>query len=369
MPPPSSSPYVDNFVSQDQINTLLRDTDEYVFPDGEDPLGDIADFINIDEIDLLLGDDDDEDEDDDPEPHREDEMSEEQLPEIESPEDEELSMISMDDIQRVLSEDTPEDSPLEALSLEEIVDSPEEGATEGDGELISQEDIDRLLKNSGVEADEAPGEFEDAFQISREEIDTILTDTREDASATWEQENQTDPSSVPLAETDDEDLPPQKKRSKKKWLLVVVGFLLLFSAGGVAGWVYLMAGDEQALSTSDFADSGEAMGEGQTPVTTGEPQVVSRLENFLIPAAVGNDYAFISLNVVLTIRGVAKDPLAGYETFFRKRIYDELLAKLASISGEKPVERDLRKLVRKTAGGLLTEGVIDHVTFEAYQLM
>jgi len=368
---PKISPYVDNFVSQDQIDTLLKGKGEYAFPDGEDPLGDIADFINTDEIDSLLSDDEPEDA---PKSNREDEMTDELLPEDDGVEDEELSMISMDDIQRVLSEDGPgasKEASTDALSLEEIPGGSVGEAAEVEDDLISQDDIDRLLKNSGVDAEESFREEDEGFQISQEEIETILTDTLEDPPEIRAEEKSESSGDAPAEKAKEAEFPLETTRSKKKLILMAAGVALFFIFGGGVGWFLLMDGDEPPLSVEEMADSG---GPGKTtalPVqgTPGEPQVVSRLDNFLIPAADGNDYAFVSTHVVITIRGVKKDPLAGYETFYRKRIYDELAAKLASVSGEKPVERELRELVRKTTGVLLTEGVIDEVVLEGYRLM
>ncbi len=101
----------------------------------------------------------------------------------------------------------------------------------------------------------------------------------------------------------------------------------------------------------------------------GESQVVSRLENFLIPTAQGSDYAFVSMHVVITIRGVKSDPIKGYESFYRKRIYDDMKAKFGTLSSETPVKKELRDLVRKTVGALLAEGVIQGVALENYRLM
>ncbi|SCX78037.1 hypothetical protein [Desulfoluna spongiiphila] len=367
---PDSSPYADNFVSQDQIDTLLKGRGDYAFPDGEDPLGDIADFINTDEIDRLLSDDEPEGV---PKSNREDEMTDELLPEDDGLEDEDLSMISMDDIQRVLSEDdpeAPEEASLDELSLDEIAGEPQGEPAESEEDLISQDDIDRLLKNSGVDAEEPAKEEEDGFQISDEEIETILTDTLEDPPRTRADETVVPDSEVP-AEAMDEAPSEEPSGGKKKRVLIAAGVVLFFLLGGGAGWFFLKGGDDPSVPVDQLVDS---MGLEQTAVpadagATGEPQVVSRLENFLIPAADGNDYAFVATHVVLTIRGVKRDPLAGYETFYRKRIYDELAARLATVSGEKPVERELRELVRKTAGALLTEGVIDKVVLEDYRLM
>lgn len=342
-------------------------------------MGDIADFINTDEIDRLLGDDDT---DDAPDLYSEDEMTEEPLPEDEGFEDEELSMISMDDIQRVLSEDdrdVPEEAPLEELdlNLEEIEDVAVEEASEGESDLISQDDIDRLLQSSGVQPDDAPPEADEGFQISRDEIDTILTDSTEASPETREEEIlRKDPAAAGEAQTQEhaqasgeDDLPLETPRSKKKLILMAAGFLLLFICGGGAGWFFLMGGGDDVPSGETIPGVTEELGGAFETGVPSEPQVVSRLENFLIPAPLGNDYAFVSTNVVLTIRGVKKDPLKGYESFYRKRIYDEMAAKLAILSGEKPVERELRELVRKTAGAILTEGVIDEVVLEGYRLM
>jgi len=376
---PQQSKYDHNFVSQDEIDSLLKGSDEFAFPDGDDPLGDIADFINTDEIDRLLGDDEP---DDAPDPYSEDEMTEEPLPEDEGNEDEELSMISMDDIQRVLSEDDrkePEEAPLEDLNLnlEEIEDAGGEESSEGESDLISQDDIDRLLKSSGVQSDDAPAEVDEGFQISREEIDTILTDSTEESSEKREEEIlRKESSAAGAAEAQgqaqvpgEDDLPLETPRSKKKLILIAVGFLLLFVCGGGAGWFFLMGGGDDVPSGEAVPGAAEELGGVLETGVPSEPQVVSRLDNFLIPAPQGNDYAFVSMNVVLTIRGVKKDPLKGYETFCRKRIYDEMAAKLATLSGEKPVERELRELVRKTTGAILTEGVIDEVVLEDYRLM
>lgn len=372
---PQQSKYDHNFVSQDEIDSLLKGSEEFAFPDGEDPLGDIADFINTDEIDRLLGDDEP---DDAPDPYSEDEMTEEPLPEDEGFEDEELSMISMDDIQRVLSEDDreePEETPLEDLNLnlEEVGGAGGEESSEGESDLISQDDIDRLLKSSGVQSDDASAEVDEGFQISREEIDTILTDSTEASSETRDEEILRKGS--PAAEEEraqdpgEDELPLETPRSKKKLILIAAGFLLLFICGGGAGWFFLMRGGGDVPSGETIPSAAEELGGLVETGVPSEPQVVSRLENFLIPAPQGNDYAFVSMNVVLTIRGVKKDPLKGYETFCRKRIYDEMAAKLSTLSGEKPVERELRELVRKTAGSILTEGVIDEVVLEDYRLM
>ncbi|VFQ42627.1 hypothetical protein [Desulfoluna butyratoxydans] len=364
-----NSPYADNFVSQEQLDTLLKGQGEFAFPDGNDSLGDISDFIDTDEIDRLLSDDEPEAT---PESSREDEMTDELLPEDDGTDDEDLSMISMDDIQRVLSEADPgadPEGPSDELSLDDV--SPADtGEAEGtDEDLISQDDIDRLLKNSGVDAEEPAPSGEEGFQISDEEIETILTDTLEDPPQTRSDEIDAPPSGEPAEATDPE---PARESSggKKKRVLMAAGVGLFFILGGVAGWIFLK-GDDPAVPVAQVSESAgveeaEALLDSGEP---GEPQVVSRLENFLIPAADGNDYAFVATHVVLTIRGVKKDPLAGYETFYRKRIYDELAARLASVSREKPVERELRELVRKTAGALLTEGVIDRVVLEGYRLM
>ncbi|BCS99287.1 hypothetical protein DSLASN_49190 [Desulfoluna limicola] len=372
---PQQSKYDHNFVSQDQIDSLLKGSDEFAFPDGKDPLGDIADFINTDEIDRLLGDDDP---DDAPDPYSEDEMTEEPLPEDDGFEDEELSMISMDDIQRVLSEgdpEAPEEAPLDDLNLnlEEIEDIAGEDSSEGESDLISQDDIDRLLKSSGVQSDDVTAEVDEGFQISREEIDTILTDTTEDSPEARDEEilRKDSPAEAKeqSQEAGEEELPPEVPRSKKKLFLIAAGFLLLFICGGGAGWFYLMRGVDDLPSGETIPGIEEGVGGTPAPGVPGEPQVVSRLDHFLIPAPQGSDYAFVSMSVVLTIRGVKKDPLKGYETFCRKRIYDEMAAKLSTLSGEKPVERELRELVRKTAGAILTEGVIDEVVLEGYRLM
>lgn len=366
MPPPKKKKYDQNFVSQDQINSLLKGSGAYGVPDGEDdPLGDIADFINTDEIDRLLGDDDPEDE---TEPPRENAMSDEPLPDDDGSDDDELSLISMDDIQRVLSEDAPGDAEatleLDELPLEEIMEVTEGDASDGEGDLISQDDIDRLLKNSGVQVDEFSAQAEAGFGISREEMDTILIDTREEASES--EDALSIFNAVPGPTDDDDDILPEKPRSKKKWILIAAGFLLLFICGGGAGWYFLLRGGETA---GHLPLSGGKAGGSPNALAPGEPQVVSRLDNFLIPAAEGNDYAFVSMDLVITIRGVKTDPIKGYETFYRKRLFDELAAKLAGVKGEKPVEHDLKELVRKTAGALLTEGVIGEVALDKYRLM
>jgi len=333
-------------------------------------LGDIADFINTDEIDRLLSDDEPEGT---PKSTREDEMTDELLPEDDGLEDEDLSMISMDDIQRVLSEndpESPEEAPLDELSLDEIAGEPQGDAADGEEDLISQDDINRLLKNSGVDAEEPAKEEGDGFQISDEEIETILTDTLEDPPRIRTEEK-AEPSSDAPVEGAGEAPSTEMSGGKKKRVLIAAGVVLFFLLGGGAGWFFIKGGDEQSVPVAQVGDS---VGVEETSAledsgALGEPQVVSRLENFLIPAADGNDYAFVATHVVLTIRGVKRDPLAGYETFYRKRIYDELAARLATVSGEKPVERELRELVRKTAGALLAEGVIDQVVLEDYRLM
>jgi flagellar basal body-associated protein FliL len=330
-------------------------------------LGDISDFINTDEIDRLLG-------DDNSDFYREDEMSNEPLPDDAGFEDEDLSMISMDDIQRVLSEDSrdePDEALLDDLNLEEIVSALEDDASGGEGDLISQDDIDRLLRSSGVQADEVPEGIGEGFQISREEMETILTDTAEDFPETRDEEIVRGIPSVPKEE--DEDLPLEKPRSRKKLFIMAAVFLLLMMCAGAAGWYFLLRGGDDAPPVAGLPGAGSVSGEGSegtlAPGVPGEPQVVSRLENFLISAPEGNDYAFVSMTIVLTIRGVKNDPLKGYETFYRKRIYDEMTAKLALMKGEKPVQRELRDRVRKTGGAILTEGVIDEVALENYRLM
>lgn len=375
MSPPDPSPYADNFVTQEQIDNLLRGSGEYAFPDdGEDPLGDIADFIDTDEIDRLLSDDDP---GGTPDPQRENEMTEGLLSDDALLEDEELSMISVDDIQRVLSESDPkeaDDAQLDELPLGEVAAVSVEETGEAEGDLISQEDIDRLLKNSGVAGDEGAEAVEEGFQISREEIDTILTDTREDVTdSRADEEHASLPVAPPAAAKETDETPsPERPRRKKKLFVVVAGLLLLFAVGGAAAWFLLLDQGDVPLVTGGEVAGSEADDAGAGSVSLGapgEPEVVSRLDNFLIPAAEGNEYAFVSMHVVFTIRGVQQDPLAGYETFYRKRIYDALSEKLGSVSGEKPVERDLRELVRKTAGALLSEGVIDRVVLEDYRLM
>ena len=361
MSPSESSPYTDNFVSQEQIDTLLEGSNDYAFPDGVDPLGDIADFINTDDIDRLLG--EDPEEDDFNGAAMEGEMSDEPFSE-----DEDLSMISMDDVQRVLSEGDDYDPPLEeeTLDLEGALE-PSEEAGNGDGDLISQDDINRLLKNSGVDAqDTGQEEIAEGFQISPEELDILVTDPPEKAP---ELRNDVVPDQEP-PEVVEEALELEAPPGKKKRIVMAALFLSLAVVAGGCGWFFLAgsgAGDSPTVTSSPSVSGDDGM--GNIPVEAGEPEVVSRLENFLIPAADGNSYAFVSTHIAITIRGVKKDPIKGYEPFYRKRIYDALAAKLGKISGEKPVEHELREQVRKTAGALLTEGVIDKVVLESYRLL
>ena len=368
MSPSESSPDTTNFVSQEQIDTLLKGSSEYAFSEGEDPLGDIADFINTDDIDRLLG--DDPEEDDFKGAAMEDEMSDEPFSE-----DEDLSMISMDDVQRVLSEDDyapPSDE--ENFDLGEVSEPSEDASDIGDGDedgdLISQDDINRLLKNSGVDAldsDSDSDEIAEGFQISPEELDILVTDPSEKAPEIRSDEAPTqDPQEV-----EEEALAPEKPSGKKKRIVMAALFLTLSVVAGGTGWFFLMGsgdGNRSSVSPSPSSVAGEE-GQGTVSVGVGEPEVVSRLENFLIPAADGNTYAFISTHIAITIRGVKNNPMKGYEPFYRKHIYDALAAKLGTLSGEKPVAHELRELVRKTAGALLSEGVIDKVVLENYRLL
>ncbi len=241
-----SNKYDANFVSQEQIDTLLKGSEAYVFFDGEDPLGDISDFINTDEIDRLLGDDDSEEEEEEEAFtafHREDEMGDGSLQDEDGFEDEDLSMISMDDIQRVLSEDEgqgAEDTSAEDLdlNLDAIMETPDD-----DGDLISQDDIDRLLRGSLVDDDEALDSMDEGFQLSPEEMETLLTETLEEAPES-EDETMGDeamvegalPSDLPEGSTDEPKGPPSKKRR----LVCALALLVLLLGGG--GWLVFLYG-------------------------------------------------------------------------------------------------------------------------------
>ena len=365
----AKSRYAHNFVSQDQLNALLT-SDDAPSPveSSGDPLGDIADFIDTDEIDRLLG--------DDPDPLDEDEPMSEENSEESNPMDEELSMVSMEDIERLLAEEfeepaaqaAPEEpempEPVEELSLEEVLGSGDEvQEAPSDGDVISQEDIERLLQSSGAAEEESPGD--DGFQISRNDIESLLAETTEE-----EEEPQAEvapkvteePQEIPEDHTGQEQPPSTKKR--KRILFGGAGLVLLVAIG--AG-TFLFLEEDPAPISAEAPISQEAMLPVDDEMMV-EPMVTSRLDHFIIPAPEKAPYALLTTDVVITIRGIGEDPLTGYTEFYRKNLFEAFSHYVANRGDEKPVRGELREMVKNVVGSALPEGVIESVLFENYRL-
>ncbi|MCG8473545.1 MAG: hypothetical protein MI742_17050 [Desulfobacterales bacterium] len=357
------SKYAHNFVSQDQINALLNSEDAPAPQNpANDPLGDIADFIDTDEIDRLLGEEP---------PHFKEEPMSDDNPEELSSFDEELSMVSMDDIERLLAEEPPpsaEEKPasLDSLSLEEILsDSPIENAN-GSEEIISQDDIERLLQNSGVSDENQPQEDDDGFHISREEIESLLADTTEEEATPFPETTPHHPEKNLQPEVEESPKPSSHQKPKK--ILLFAGALLFLLVAGTAA-VFLFLKKEQPLPT-DLSQKINSATERVLPQQKDmlEPSVTIHLEHFTIPAPQGAKFTLLTTDVVITIRGVEEDPLTGYREFYRKRLFEELTKRIAKSKGAKPVRGELREVVKKIVGTALPQGIIESVVFENYLL-
>lgn len=405
----------EDLVSQDEIDKLLglSDVDEE-FAGDSSPDEEEAELISQDDIDMLLkGMEDPEDAGDDVAP------VEEAPYEEFSAEDEDLEMISMEDIESLFESDvqdfggesaapeadfpeeeslisqddidsllagTDSDSPSASDDLSELLGDSSDSAGEEES-LITQDDIDSLL-NEAV-ADEAfAGEAGDglgngsADLVSQEDIDRLLKGDMEEGEVPAEEIPQSpDAEPVILENADDEDLPAGEKKSGngKKWykslkVLIAASVVLLLSVSGTLFFLF-RGGEEPDFEAVVPAEQVETeiaeapvLDEPAFNFARGE-KMTSTLTGFIVPAPLKmKGVSFIAADISIEFIDVSSDPLKGYEPFFRNIIYDVLRKALVLNDKSLIVEADLKRMIEKAVNDALTEGAVEKVDFIMFKI-
>ncbi|RJP76355.1 MAG: hypothetical protein C4522_18390 [Desulfobacteraceae bacterium] len=275
--------------------------------------------------------------------------------------------ISQNDIDMLLSteaDDAPQKSanPEEGLISQDDIDnllkgSDEEKETEEESSsLISQEDIDLLLKGVGEDSPEDPAETveetadtdlpdgDGSGLVSQDDIDALLRDEVECEDVPVDTAPQIELDRVVLEEDDDtltgseEDQPEAKNAGAKKWyrskLLIacsIGAFIFLVSSISL---FLLLSGDEDVVMKPEMAVMESETLQEAAPVVEAAPTDLSvAFNDFIILAPMQrDDISILKADIQVTCTSdAAADKMVSQMPFFRFIIYDTLKQALAKL--------------------------------------
>ena len=273
--------------------------------------------------------------------------------------DTETNLISQEDIDKLL--------------MGKFQEPEEEEAT-----LIDQEDIDRLLSSARPAAEDrqARGPEPDKL-ISQEDIDRLLQEDDKER----ENPDETISDQVILEKSDSpedmDDVPgkPGKEKRKKEKTKIGLSFLrsrvfvgatvacLILVAGFVSFFVYRMSGRDEGAPAPVVAQSESRLQD--KAVKTDEPlETLSvTMNDFVALSPSGTQgKTYISLALTFQISGITENPVKGYEPFFRNIIY-EALNKAFVLQGAVIAEPELKKMITDALNEALNQGTVSELEF------
>lgn len=339
----------DSLISQEDINALLAGNMDEEAPEqdvitpvpvAEESTGEEDSLISQDDIASLLA-----DAGDDGEYEAKDEANDD---------DDDSNLISQEDIDKLLIGKSEEVESEETLIDQEDIDrllsaaTPmDEGGFSGQSEtdkLISQEDIDKLLNE----------DISESFQGEDSVIDQVIL----------EQSTDIEKNEVEAAEK------PAWHRSKLFVSAAAVALVLMISLTAIM----MFSGKSEpppdvAVTPETTTPSGPEQVPGETyPMEEYSPQtyetITVAMNGFVVPSPVAiKGLSYIALDLTFEITDAPANPIKDYEPFFRNIVYEVLNKAFILQSEGKIVEADLKKMIRDALNDALSEGSIARVDF------
>ncbi|MCK5310644.1 MAG: hypothetical protein KAJ62_00950 [Desulfobacteraceae bacterium] len=305
-----------------------------------------------------------------------------------------------DDLQAEL--DNIENDELQA-DVDSLLDDSGDDTDEGDWEqdsLISQDDIEELIKSSENEDEDALGDLDDLD--SADDEDSLGENSGEEYEEDDEDEDYEEEDSKVILEESDESTdekskgkPEKKKKAKKKlsikiskkFIIIAASVLFLASILSLAGFFFLKKGKnsipEQRRMTAEVMSIKEPVVESveiNIDKKSSKPKVSRPMPtNSIIEPLIMKGFIILAPETIEGLAYIEVDIKIDYSNdnayyeikenmpFYRDVIYSAVQKALGSTKGDKITEPDLLVIVQKALQRAMPEGSIKEVSFKSFK--
>ena len=308
--------------------------------------------------------------------------------------DEELEKIENDELQ----------GDIDSL-LDDTGDSTDEDDWEQDS-LISQDDIEELIKSSENEDEDALGDLDGADSSDDDFYDEVGEEDIEEEDGDEEDEDEVEEDSQVILEESEESSeeerkskPKKKKKGKKKktslkigkkFVVIAASVLLLVSVLSVAGYFFFTKRGNNIQKKKIVAEKAHI----EEPIEESEVEsVVINVDNnpskpkvskpmpddLIIAPLIMKDFMILAPETIEGLSYIQADITIDYSNdnayyeikenmpFYRDVVYLAVQKALGSIKGDKITEPDLLVIVQKALIKALPEGSIKKVSFKLFK--